>query len=70
MSIKSEFVDWKQHPITKRVFAGLAEQEAIMAEQLVVSAGVDPKEDRFKVGYIAALRDVYLIRLEDEEDTK
>ena len=70
MSIKSEFLDWKQHPITKRVFAGLQEQEASMAEQLVSSAGVDSLEDRFKSGYIAALRDVYLIRLEDGEDTK
>lgn len=68
MSIKSEFLDWKQHPITKRVFAGLQEQEQSMAEQLVSSAGVDSLEDRFKSGYIAALRDVYLIRLEDEED--
>lgn len=70
MSIKSEFLDWKQHPITKRVFAGLQEQEQSMAEQLVSSAGIDSLEDRFKSGYIAALRDVYLIRLEDEEDTK
>ena len=70
MNIKSEFLDWKQNPITKRVFAGLQEQEGIMAEQLVSSAGIDCLEDRFKSGYIAALRDVYLIRLEDEEDTQ
>lgn len=68
MTIKSEFLDWKQHPITKRVFAGLLEQEQSITEQLITSAGVDPAEDRFKSGYIAALRDVYLIRLEDEED--
>jgi len=70
MSIKSEFLDWKQHPITKRVFAGLQEQEGMMAEQLVSAAGIDSLEDRYKSGYIAALRDVYLIRLEDEEDTQ
>jgi hypothetical protein len=69
MSLKSEFADWKTHPITKRVFEGLREQEQIQLEQLAVSAGVEPTDDRFKVGYIAALRDVYLIRLEDEEDT-
>ena len=66
----SDFSDWKQHPITKRVFAGLQEQEGNITEQLVVSAGAEPSEDRFKAGYIAALRDVYLIRLEDEGDDK
>ena len=70
MTIKSEFLDWKQHPITKRVFAGLQEQEAEVSEQLITSAGIDSLEDRFKSGYIAALRDVYLIRLEDEGDDK
>ena len=47
MSIKSEFVDWKQHPITKRVFAGLHEQEQNLSEQLIESAGINPAEDRF-----------------------
>lgn len=65
----SDFLDWKAHPITKRVFAGLKEQELLLTESLVASAGLDAAEDRFKVGYIAALRDVYLIRLEDEGDT-
>lgn len=69
MSLKSEFVDWKSHPITKRVFEGLREQEANLLDQLATSAGIDSTDDRFKVGYISALRDVYLIRLEDEEDT-
>ena len=66
----SEFLDWKAHPITKRVFEGLREQEALMVEALATSAGEDASADRFKVGYIAALRDVYLIRLEDEGDVK
>ena len=66
----SDFTDWKAHPITKRVFEGLKEQEQAMTEALVTSAGEDSASDRFKVGYIAALRDVYLIRLEDEENAK
>ena len=69
MSLKQDFLDWKSHPVTKRVFEGLKEQEALMQEQLVQSAGIDSSEDRYRVGYIAALRDVYLIRLEDEGDT-
>jgi len=66
----SDFTDWKAHPITKRVFEGLKEQELAMAESLISSAGEDSNNDRFRVGYIAALRDVYLIRLEDEGDAK
>ena len=69
MSLKQDFLDWKSHPVTKRVFEGLKEQEALMQEQLAQSAGIDSSEDRYRVGYIAALRDVYLIRLEDEGDT-
>lgn len=69
MSLKQDFLDWKSHPVTKRVFDGLKEQEALFVEQLAQSAGIDSNEDRFRAGYIAALRDVYLIRLEDEGDT-
>lgn len=69
MSLKQDFLDWKSHPVTKRVFEGLKEQEALLQEQLVQAAGIDSSEDRYRVGYIAALRDVYLIRLEDEGDT-
>lgn len=68
MSLKAEFADWKSHPITKRVFEGLREQENLMKEMLAESAGIDSLEDRYRAGYIAALRDVFLVRLEDEEN--
>ena len=67
MSSKADFIDWKSHPVTKQVFDGLRQQEAPVVETLTVSAGVDPLQDRFHAGYIAALRDFYLIRLEDED---
>lgn len=70
MSLKQDFFDWKQHPVTKKVFGGLQEQEATIVETLAVGAGLDPLQDRFYAGYIAALRDVYQVRLEDEEDTE
>ena len=68
MSLKQDFLDWKQHPVTKRVFDGLREQEVLVTDQLVNAAGLEPLEDRYRVGYIAALRDLYLIRLDDEGD--
>jgi len=67
MSSKADFMDWKSHPITKQVFEGLREQEHTVMETLAVSAGTDSLQDRFHAGYIAALRDLYLIRLEDED---
>lgn len=65
MTIKAEFADWKSSPVTKKVFAGLREHETILIESLVTSAGIDVKEDCFKRGYIAALRDMYQVRVED-----
>jgi hypothetical protein len=70
MSSKQEFLDWKSHPVTKKVFSGLREQEINMMEVLGTSAGLDSVEDRYKAGYIAAIRDFYLIRLEDTEETQ
>lgn len=68
MSSKADFIDWKSHPVTKQVFDGLREQELNVMETLAVSAGTDPLQDRYHAGYIAALRDFYLIRLEDEDN--
>lgn len=62
---REEFADWKRHPVTKQVFEGLREREAQKAEGLIQSAGVDPSQDRYISGYIAGLRDVYLIDAED-----
>ena len=65
MSTKQEFADWKSHPITKAVFDALKEREAAILEVFATSAGVDPAQDRFHAGYIAAVRDVYLTSAED-----
>lgn len=69
MSLKQDFLDWKQHPITKAVFAELKQREDDLKDALAVSAGLDPKEDSYRRGYIAAVRDFYLTTLEDKENT-
>lgn len=66
----SEFSDWKTHPVTKVVFEALQLREKELTESLVSSAGTDSLEDRYKAGYIAALRDVYLITVEDVQEAK
>jgi hypothetical protein len=68
MSLKRDFLDWKEHPITQRVFAALKEQEENLKNELADSAGISPENDRRSVGYIQALRDFYLVTLVDEED--
>lgn len=69
MSLKEDFVVWKTHPITKQVFAALREREADVLEALATSAGKDSVLDSFRSGYIAAVRDVVLTTLEDEENS-
>lgn len=68
MSNLAEFADWKQHPITKRVFEALRQKEIIIMDKLAGSAGEHPPTDRYLVGYIAAVRDFYLIDVEDAKD--
>ena len=64
----SEFSDWKSHPVTKKVFEALQVREKELTEALVTSAGESSTDDRFKAGYIAALRDIYLITVEDVQE--
>lgn len=64
---KQDFLDWKQHPVTKQVFAAFTEREFNILQDLGTSAGLDPQEDRYKVGYISALRDFYQVDLEDTQ---
>jgi hypothetical protein len=69
MSSKSDFIDWKSHPMTKAVFAALKEREDSVKETLAQTAGENSSMDRYYVGYIAALRDVYLVDSDDVKET-
>jgi len=65
MSTKSDFLEWKSHPMTKKVFEALQERESGLKDRLALSAGEDVLQDRYHVGYLAALRDFYLIDVEE-----
>ncbi len=67
MITRSEFTEWKSHPVTKQVFQQLMANENEIKERLVLTAGEMPSMDRFLSGYIAALRDFYLIDFGGEE---
>jgi hypothetical protein len=66
MSLAQEFSDWKKHPITQAAFEILKEREEAMLARIVNgNAGLDPLQDRWEAGYIAAVRDLTLISVED-----
>ncbi len=65
---KSEFTDWKSQPITQKVFKALKEREELVKDILASSAGEDSRVDRFHVGYIAALKDFYLMDFSEDAE--
>jgi DNA-directed RNA polymerase len=64
---KEEFVDWKNHTVTREVFKSLKEKVDELSEDLSQTAGLDSITDRFKTGAIAGYRDLLLIAFEDTE---
>lgn len=55
---KSDFIDWKNSPITKALFRAVNNNISGLKDELSVSAGVDPRSDGLKVGAIQAFYDV------------
>lgn len=64
---KREFLDWKTNKITQEILAQFRERVFLIQETLSRSAGVNPLEDRFRVGYIAAFNDIINIEPEEED---
>jgi hypothetical protein len=62
------FRDWKKQGITKAVFQGLQERKEALQEELGQAAGINPLQDRFAAGYIAAVNDILNISLDDIQE--
>jgi hypothetical protein len=62
---KEDFVSWKNSPTTKEIFYKIRQNVERLQEDLGASAGVDPLNDRFKVGAIGAYSDLLNIDFED-----
>ena len=63
---KSDFIDWKNNPITKQVFNLLQERVAGLKDELVGSVINDSIElSTAKAGAIMAYRDILDIEYED-----
>jgi hypothetical protein len=64
---KSEYIDWKNHPVTLEIFRQLQRRMNDLQEMLGESAGVDPRQDAVYVGAIKAYKDLVTIDFYDEE---
>ena len=67
---KSDFIDWKRHPVTQVVFNQLASRVKELQEILGDSAGRNPSQDVEFVGAIKAYKDILNIEYEGNEETQ
>jgi hypothetical protein len=62
---KQEFLDWRRSEATLIIFDELEKRIFGMQQELGANAGIEPLQDRVKVGAIMALQDVLSISAED-----
>lgn len=62
---KQEFLDWRRSEATQIIFDELEKRVYGMQQELGANAGIDPLQDRTKVGAIRALQDILEITAED-----
>lgn len=67
---KSDFIDWKRHPVTQVVFSQLNQRINDLRAMLGDSAGVNPVQDSNFVGAIQAYKDIVNIEYEGDEETQ
>lgn len=65
---RSDFADWKRHPVTKEVFSQLRSRVRDIQEALGNTAGIDSHQDRRYVGAIEAYNDLLNIEYEGEKE--
>lgn len=65
---RSDFIDWKNSPLTSELFARIKAHISGLQYELGVSAGIDPRQDAIKVGAIQAYTDILDIEFEGGED--
>lgn len=58
-------MDWKAHPVTKAIMEGFRQRIRAVEEELGQIAGVEPSNDRFKVGAIAGYLDILNVSFDE-----
>lgn len=64
---RSDFTDWKRHPVTQVVFSQLNQRIFDLQEILSDRAGASPIQDREYVGAIKAYKDMVNIEYDEQE---
>jgi hypothetical protein len=55
---RADFVDWKNHPVTKAVFKQIEANVKGIKDELSISAGIDVRADGIRVGSIQTYLDI------------
>lgn len=66
ISTKSEFLEWKDHIVTREVMRGFHERIKQLEYELGQAAGLNSLDDRYKAGAIAAYSDILNVEHEDD----
>ena len=63
----SDFLNWQQDPVTQAFYEAMNTRIEDCKELLAASAGIDPINDNFNRGLIAAYNEAINFRVEDVE---
>lgn len=64
---KQDFLDWKEHPVTKEVLAHLNQRAAFYTEEVIAQTHyMSQSEMAWRTGAIQAIRDLLDIDFEEE----
>jgi len=66
---KELWAQWKQHPVTKRLIAGLMNKREVIKEALVEGSYTGDEERLIGIGQAQALRDAVMYAIEDFDYT-
>lgn len=67
MISKEEFLEWKNSMVTQEFLKSIELRIEEIKENLVVSAGVEPLQDRFLAGMVHAYKEVKDVAMEEME---
>lgn len=68
MSLKSDLLDWKAHPITKMVFEEYRLRAELLRDQLERDRSLNQAQFAFLQGYLASIRDFENVDLGEDVD--
>lgn len=68
MITKSEWMDWKSNLVTRAFYAACEQRVEDAKDILVGRAGLEPDNDNYMRGFIAAYVEMSDFRIEDVED--